>query len=292
MEIRNTLTLESPSPFAETSAGEVAFYRREVYLPVEAVLGPEEVAQASAGLENCIELLRSEHRSMRNGYGEVWAHLENRLKVQFQPGHEPERADDPSASARVRKYHDFVGVEPFLTEIALRHRAVQNVLAALIGPGAELMQDMALVNPPGIGTGKPWHQDDAYFRVLPLEAVCAVWIALDEATVDNGCMHFWPGSNGSVALRHYHGSDCEILPDRLEGVTPVPVPLRAGGAVFFSGLAPHMTYPNRSRRPRRALQFHYRAAESRLVDDAEYDAAFRERDGTAASCSAAARRGF
>jgi len=287
-----TVTLDSESPRSLSQSIDPAFYDSEGFLPVESVLSPAEVTLACAALENCIELLRPDRRAMRNGYGEVWAHRENRLKVQFQAGHEPECADDPTASARVRKYHDFVGVEPCLTQLAMRHNGIREVVAALLGPGAELMQDMALVNPPGIGTGKPWHQDDAYFKVLPLQAVCGVWIALDEATVENGCMHFWPHWDGGAALRHYHGSDCEILPDRLEGAKPVPVPLGAGGAVFFSGLTPHMTYPNRSKRPRRALQFHYRAADSRIVDDSEYDAQFRERDGTAASCSAAARRGF
>ena len=53
---------------------------------------------------------------------------------------------------------------------------------------------MALLKPPR-GREKPWHQDHAYFN-LPLDTpIVGVWIALDEATPENGCMHVIPGSH-------------------------------------------------------------------------------------------------
>jgi phytanoyl-CoA hydroxylase len=88
-------------------------------------------------------------------------------------------------------------------------------------------------------------------------------------------------------LKHVHEDDCKIKPDRLVEKRPVAVELPAGGAMWFSGMLPHQTPPNRSPKPRRALQFHYRATSTRVVDQAEYDRLFAEPDGTPASCEAA-----
>ena len=68
------------------------------------------------------------------------------------------------------------------------------ILDQLIGPGHRLIQDMALMKPPLKGSEKPWHQDNAYFDWTPLDGILGVWIALDEATVENGCMQIVPGS--------------------------------------------------------------------------------------------------
>lgn len=269
---------------------QIARFARDGYIAFQNVLSPDEVETAKASLLALINDLRPNHRVLKNQYGQVWADTQSALKLQFQNGVDLETLDEAETADKVRKYSDFVGVSEFLSDLALQHPKMRGVLASLLGADALLMQNTALVNPPRIGTGKPWHQDNAYFKIAPLEAVCGVWIALDEAAVENGCMHFLPGWHQSGALRHFHGSDCEILPDRLKNLAPVAVPLPPGGAVFFCGIAPHMTKPNSSTQHRRALQFHYRSLDSRVVGDDEYDAIFAESDGTPASCSAANRR--
>jgi phytanoyl-CoA hydroxylase len=149
-----------------------------------------------------------------------------------------------------------------------------------------------LVKPPFIGSEKAWHQDNAYFSVSPLNQVIGVWIALDDAQVENGCMHVIPGGHTEGGFRHHHGKDCEIDPGLLtiDKVRPVPIPV--GGAMFFHGMIPHETPPNCSAQRRRALQFHFRGAETQIVDDAAYDTLFIDRRGTAASCRAASKHGF
>lgn len=277
---------------AQLSIEQVAQYHRDGFIAFRDVLSPEDIDAAKNALREMVDDLRVQHRTLSNTYGEIWAAVDSPLKIQFQKGHLPQDENDLNAVDKVRKYHDFVGVNNTLSYLAKEQSKIQGVLASLLGAGSLLSQDMALVNPPRIGTGKPWHQDDAYFSVVPLEAVCGVWIALDEAGIDNGCMHFLAGWHRKGALRHYHGADCEILPDRLTDEAPVPVPLPPGGAVFFCGVAPHMTKPNTSDERRRALQFHYRALDSRIVSRDEYDTVFVESDGTPASCLAASRHGF
>jgi ectoine hydroxylase-related dioxygenase (phytanoyl-CoA dioxygenase family) len=146
---------------------------------------------------------------------------------------------------------------------------------------------MALVKPAWIGSEKPWHQDNAYFKYAPLESVVGFWVALDDASADNGCMHVLSGWHRRGGLKHFHAGDCQILPDRVAPGEPLAIELPAGGAMFFSGMLPHQTPPNRSPKPRRALQFHYRGVSTRAVDQAEYDRLFAEADGTPASCAAA-----
>ena len=57
--------------------------------------------------------------------------------------------------------------------------------------------------------------------------------------------------------------------------------------MFFAGMLPHQTPPNSSPQRRRALQYHFRSASSRIVPREEYDRVYAEKDGTPASCAAA-----
>jgi hypothetical protein len=83
--------------------------------------------------------------------------------------------------------------------------------------------------------------------------------------------------------------DCEehvrkVPASRLDPARVVPVPLRAGGAMVFSGMLPHMTPANRSARRRRAVQLHFRHPHSQIVSRREYSKLFAEADGTPAAC--------
>jgi len=188
-------------------------------------------------------------------------------------------------------YHE---QHPLFTCLAKDHPRIRGVVSSLLGANPVLFQDMALIKPPLIGSEKPWHQDDAYFTVTPLDAVCGVWIALDDAAVENGCMHVIPGGHRLGPLRHFHGEvegagkDCQIVHGRLDASRAVPVELPAGGGMFFHGLMPHETPPNRSPQRRRALQFHYHSATARALSHEEYARVYAEADGTPASCYAAA----
>jgi len=62
--------------------------------------------------------------------------------------------------------------------------------------------------------------------------------------------------------------------------------------MFFQGMLPHETPPNTSAQRRRALQFHFRGAETQIVDEAAYDTLFIDRLGRAESCRAASKAGF
>jgi len=163
----------------------------------------------------------------------------------------------------IRKYMAFVKFDEVLRDLAYDPKILDVIEQILRDKdasvsGAELFQDMALFKPPGIGREKPWHQDHAYFNVPEGTPVVGIWMALDEATLENGCMVFQPGGHLDGPVPHFNRRDWQICDsDVLAKGGSVAAPLPAGGALIFDGLTPHGTPSNRSAQRRRAIQFHY-----------------------------------
>jgi phytanoyl-CoA hydroxylase len=171
----------------------------------------------------------------------------------------------------IRKLWKMVEHEPRVAALA-QHPQMISILARLVGDTPELFQDQALLKPPLIGREKPWHQDNAYFNVPPETSIVGVWIALDEATPENGCMYIIPGSHREGPVIHFKRRDWQICDTAVAAADAWTVPLKPGDCLIFHGLLHHGTPPSRSPQRRRALQFHYKpasttqiAAEQRLV---------------------------
>jgi phytanoyl-CoA hydroxylase len=279
-------TLSFPSCPATLSDEQIQQYWRDGFLAFTDVLSASEVEETRAAISELVQRVAQCENPEKKG--PFWTLPGTRFGIQFEPGYEPQ-VDDPDMELKIRKLMWYCEQHPRLNDFVERHPKVQGVLSSILGENPILFQDMALIKPPFIGSEKPWHQDDAYFAVTPLDMVCGVWIALDEATAENGCMHVLPGDHLKGPLKHHHDRDCEIMPDRLEKAgaqtRAVPIPLPPGGALFFSGLLPHQTPPNTSSERRRAVQWHYRAAHTQSIAREEYDKLFCEADGTPASCA-------
>jgi phytanoyl-CoA hydroxylase len=275
-------------------------FRDRGYLAFEAGLNPEEVEAARAGLSRIVTRLHrlgregadsvsvSEVQGDTNYSGVRISAIEGRCSLLFERNTDPLASGAEEAELLFRNLYHFEDQDPVFERL-VRHPRLLKVVEGLIGPEPILFQTMALSKPPRIGSEKPWHQDNAYFNFVPLEQIVGVWIALDDATRENGCMHVIPGGHRTGALRHEHRADCQIVEGRLAGREQVPIELKAGGALFFYGMLPHFTPRNRSDRRRRSLQFHFRGAETRPAEADEYRRVFAEADGTPASCAAARR---
>jgi phytanoyl-CoA hydroxylase len=118
----------------------------------------------------------------------------------------------------------------------------------------------------------------AYFGWGPPEKIVGVWIALDPATPENGCMHVLPGTHRAGPVPHTHDRDCQIPDARVEVEKDVLVPLAPGGALFFSALLHHGTPPNDSPHRRWALQYHYAGVSCERMDRREHAALYFEND--------------
>jgi len=135
------------------------------------------------------------------------------------------------------------------------------VVSSLGYDNPQLLQSMYIFKPPRIGGEVYCHQDSTFLYTEP-ESCIGFWFALEDATVDNGCMHFIPGAHkGPLKELHYRGDDGKMtfktLDDTLwpEGAT-VPAEAKAGTLVIFDGRAPHLSGPNLSDKSRHAYTVH------------------------------------
>lgn len=123
------------------------------------------------------------------------------------------------------------------------------------------MQSMLFGKAPGL-PGQAWHQDERYIATRDRSLVGA-WIALDDATAENGCLRVLPGShrNGYLWPTRAHENPGEFdFSDEAYGFDEsgeVLVEVEAGSVVFFNGYLLHRSLANRSGRFRRALVNHY-----------------------------------
>jgi len=141
------------------------------------------------------------------------------------------------------------------------------------GPAlAELAADLGLVDPrlwqsmfifkqPGIGGEVRWHQDASFLHTEPV-SVTGFWFALEDATLDNGCMWVDPGGHrGPLRERFVRAGDAVHMTTLdttpwPEQACAVPLEVAAGSLVCFHGLLPHYSAPNRSAVSRHAYTLH------------------------------------
>ncbi len=138
--------------------------------------------------------------------------------------------------------------------------ALIHLVTELVGETPAIFQNMALRKPPHIGREKPWYQDHAYFDLPLTTTVVGVWIVLDEATTEKGCMVIYPGSHRAGPMIHFCRRDWQICDTHTRNTALLVVPLKPGGALFFHSLMQHGTPANNSPHRRRAAQFHYAPA--------------------------------
>ncbi len=124
-----------------------------------------------------------------------------------------------------------------------------------------IIQSMYIFKPPRIGGEVVCHQDSTYIYTEP-ESCTGFWFALEDATVENGCMYFIPGEHrGALKKRNFRISDTQLETETLDD-SPWPEQRKqaaeasAGSLVIFDGRAPHMSAPNRSDKSRHAYTLH------------------------------------
>lgn len=157
----------------------------------------------------------------------------------------------------VRKFSYLYKHEPIFREQAL-DPALGRIVSELIGSPVLLYADQAFLKPPELGSPKLPHQDNAHFEVTPDDAVITCWLALDDATIENGCLHYLAGSHrtGLMAHKSIPGTP-HLVPDLPEEPEWVPAPVKAGSMVAHHGLAVHYSPENRSNHWRRSFACHY-----------------------------------
>ncbi len=124
--------------------------------------------------------------------------------------------------------------------------------------GVRIWHDQALIKMPW-GNPTSWHQDNTKWS-FSSDHSTSIWIALDDATLHNGCLYFSPGSHhkryADVATSRPMSDIFEENPG-LKSVDPVAAPMKAGSCSFHNGLTVHGAGANMTRGLRRAMTCAY-----------------------------------
>ncbi len=142
-----------------------------------------------------------------------------------------------------------------------RTPALVSIVESLIGPGVSVCFSQIFFKAPGGGGPKPAHQDNFYFGPNDPEGLVTAWIALDDATLENGCLYFGDGTNRGPVYAHDAPADepynLQLPAAILERQPMMPAPVMRGGVSFHHGNTFHQSGPNLSTRWRRACALHY-----------------------------------
>ena len=149
------------------------------------------------------------------------------------------------------------------------HPALVALCNDLIGGAVRLYWDQLVYKYPDTQAEFPWHQDNGYSFVMPQQYLTC-WVALTDATTENGCPWIAPGMHRGGTLHHRWtklGFQCFDEPSG----EAQPLPLRAGSIAVFSSLTPHRTGANLSNEVRKAYILQY-APDGAMVYPREGDA--------------------
>lgn len=130
-----------------------------------------------------------------------------------------------------------------------------------------IIQSMYIFKNPRVGAEVCPHQDSSFLHMEPMK-LFGVWLAVDDATEENGCLHFIPGSHltdglyGNRRMLRYTKEDGHIglkltgeIPE-MESTLYKPVPVKKGSLVIIHGMVMHKSEPNKSANPRNAYTLH------------------------------------
>lgn len=217
---------------------QIEFFHREGYLVLDAITTQEEVER------------------LREIYDQLFEQ-----RVGREIGHQFDLAG-PDEDGKEERLPQILGISSYAPELrnSLYHVNARAIACQLLGPGAEFQGEHAIRKPPG-GPATPWHQDEAYLDSDKDHPVVSFWMPLQEATLENGCMYFIPGSHRWEVQPHHpinhdprvHGLEMDEVDDSLAVACPIP----AGGATIHTLRTAHYTPPNRSASPRRAYTVNY-----------------------------------
>jgi ectoine hydroxylase-related dioxygenase (phytanoyl-CoA dioxygenase family) len=215
---------------------QVAFYHEHGFLTGVRLLSDEQIA----GLRKELELFFDpEHAG-----NELW------YEYHSNESGDPEKVLFHSLGAwRISAgFHDVLWCQRFTT-----------AASQLLGGSVRFWHDQLFCKPPRHGGVVAWHQDYSYWTRTSPMAHLTCWMGLDDSTIDNGCVHYIPGSHRwellpITGLAGDMGAIQEALNETQwqQFQTPVAAELKAGEASFHHPLMVHGSFENATERPRRA----------------------------------------
>lgn len=146
-------------------------------------------------------------------------------------------------------FHDIVWNPAFV-------RAASQLLGDV---SVRLWHDQLFCKPAKHGGVVAWHQDYSYWTCTKPMQHLTCWVGLDDATTENGCLYYVPGSHhwGLLDRPNLAGDMNGLMEflteDQKKEFKPIPVELKRGYATFHHPLLVHGSYENKSERSRKAF---------------------------------------
>lgn len=213
--------------------------QRDGFVVLESLFTKAEMEQLADGIDQYVK--RHEEELAKNGGGWI------------------DKADQITFTSHLAEQDEKIRAFCLRKEIA-------DLSSQLLGPDVDLYWNQSVFKRPETEQIFPWHQDDAYTPVKPAPYL-TLWLAISDATEENGCISVLPGSHKNGLVPHEqtaYGWACHSPEDPDQGVL-VPVP--AGSLVVFWSMTMHKSGPNLSKNIRKAYVIQYANAGLRRVDD-------------------------
>lgn len=222
-------------PTIHLTQDQIDFYHREGYLALDSISTQEEISW----MQGIYDMLFASRAGREEGN-------------QFDLG----GTDEEGSEAVLPQILNPTKYAPELKEGLFRVNAA-SIARQLLGPDAKWGGDHAIFKPARIGAATPWHQDESYWNPMMEYNSFSLWMPLQPATLENGCMQFVPRSHRLEVLAHHcinndpriHGLEV----DSADTSTAVACPLPPGGCTIHHNRTLHYAGPNMSEIPRRAL---------------------------------------
>ena len=216
------------------SADQIAQYQRDGFIHIPQFLSPDEVAALKASV---LATATSMGKKKIGGEGVDW--------------NEGEDFYDKVFTQRLNLWKLNSTVKEFMTNPELG-----KMVCRLEGiAGVRLWLDQVLIKEP-FANATAWHLDVPYWSFHSRHAI-SIWIALEDATYQNGCLYFIPGAHQAATFDNVgigvNQADLFRVQPKLAETDPVAAPMKAGDCSFHNGLVAHGAGANMTRGRRIAM---------------------------------------
>ncbi|NUL83235.1 MAG: phytanoyl-CoA dioxygenase family protein [Armatimonadetes bacterium] len=151
-----------------------------------------------------------------------------------------------------------------------------------IGPNIALFSSHIIAKAKGDGLAVPWHQDGIFWDLEPMNVI-TLWLAIDDSTVENGCMRVIPNTQNVGPLPHYEVEHPEtkvlhltLGGEHVDEAKAVDCVLPAGGCSFHAPYLIHGSAPNFSQSRRCGYTMRFMPTSTKLRRDGPYEQWFRD----------------
>lgn len=187
-------------------------------------------------------------------------YIDRFVDEQARKGRRPEHLDKPHFEDK--KFLEFCSLP-----------AILDAVEKFIGPNIVLFSSHIICKAKGDGLAVPWHQDGIYWALEPMNVI-TLWLAIDESTVENGCMRVIPRTHDTGPIEHIdiEHPETKVLhrglpPHLVDESKAVDIVLRPGGCSFHSPWLYHGSSPNVSSKRRCGYTMRFMPPEAKLLRD-------------------------